>query len=58
MIAELEFAWADEKIGIYIEEPLTKPEGWNLYSIEEVQADFSILEKQNLVNKDDECYPA
>ena len=58
VIAELEFAWADEKIGIYIEEPLTKPEGWNLYSIEEVQADFSILEKQNLVNKDDECYPA
>jgi hypothetical protein len=58
VIAELEFAWPDEKIGIYIEEPLTKPEGWNLYSIEEVQADFSILEKQNLVNKDDACYPA
>jgi hypothetical protein len=44
VIVDLEFAWPDEKIGIYIEEPLTKPESWTLYSIEEIQADFSVLE--------------
>jgi hypothetical protein len=44
VIAELEFAWPDEKIGIYIEAPLTKPDGWDLYSVAEIQADPSMLE--------------
>jgi hypothetical protein len=53
VIAELEFAWPKQKIGIYLEEPLHKPDGWDLYSLEQVQSDFSVLEKQDLVSKDD-----
>jgi hypothetical protein len=55
VIAELEFAWPDHKVGIYIEEPDTAPEDWQLYSIEQVLLTPSLLTNHDLHIKEDTC---
>lgn len=49
VIAELEFAWPELKIGIYFDEPENDIDGWNLFSIEDVEKDTSAI--YELVNK-------
>jgi hypothetical protein len=57
VIAELEFAWPLQKVGVYVEEPDQIPMDWHLYSISKVLADFSILIKHPLNIKDELCSP-
>jgi len=55
VIAELEFAWPDYKVGIYIDEPETISEDWQLYSIEQVLLTPALLTKHDLHIKEDTC---
>ncbi len=41
VIAELEFAWPENQIGIYLEEPESEIKGWKLFSLDEIEADIS-----------------
>jgi len=41
VIAELEFAWPESQIGIYLEEPESEIKGWKLFSLDEIEADIS-----------------
>ncbi|KKL00364.1 DUF3883 domain-containing protein [Rheinheimera mesophila] len=43
IIAELEFAWPELQIGIFLDKPKEQLDGWILYSAEEVVADINIL---------------
>lgn len=43
VIAELEFAWPELKIGIYFDEPECEIDDWNLFSIEDVEKDSSAI---------------
>jgi Holliday junction resolvase-like predicted endonuclease len=55
VIAELEFAWPNQKVGIYIDEPEITPEDWQLYSIEKVLLTPSLLTEHDLHIKEDTC---
>jgi hypothetical protein len=48
VIAELEFAWPLQKVGVYAEEPGQIPMDWQLFSSNQVLADFSILTRPEL----------
>ncbi|GGO65379.1 DUF3883 domain-containing protein [Bowmanella pacifica] len=52
VIAELEFAWPELQIGVILEEPEEQIDGWTLYSVEEVEADISILIQKISVAKE------
>jgi len=43
VIAELEFAWPELKIGIFFDEPESEIEGWHLFSIEDIEKDTSVI---------------
>lgn len=43
VIAELEFAWPELKIGIFFDEPESEIDGWNLFSIEDIEKDTSVI---------------
>ena len=43
VVAELELAWPDEKVGVYIEPPERNVDGWTLFSAEDVSLDLNLL---------------
>ena len=53
VVAELELAWPDEKVGVYIEPPEQNVDGWRLFSADEVSKDINLLFALISNNKDD-----
>ena len=53
VIAELELAWPDEKVGVYIEHPERNIDGWRLLSADEVLTDINLLFAMVHSNRDD-----
>ena len=53
VIAELELAWPDEKVGVYIEHPERNIDGWRLLSADEVLKDINLLFAMVHSNRDD-----
>lgn len=43
VVAELELAWSEEKVGVYIEPPEQNVDGWRLFSADEVSKDINLL---------------
>ena len=43
VVAELELAWPDEKVGVYIEPPEGNVAGWRLLSADEISKDINLL---------------
>ena len=45
VIAELEFAWPELRLGIYTDVLQEQIEGWTLYSVAAVKADLSLISR-------------
>jgi len=52
VVAELELAWSEEKVGVYIEPPEQNVDGWRLFSADEVSKDINLLFALVPSNKD------